>query len=202
MTYIVIIDKSGRVEEKKVRQFQEENLYKEAGYKSATSFKKHCNWDYGESERISLYGKINGNAGKENKYEFPPPIDHLLLFGTIILVRYNINNMSTDLRKSDWVRFYEASMGGFETLDEEDSDDSSETNSVVLNKYGYENDGFVVDDDEEDIVEEDEEEEQIVIPKKVAKRKPSSKTIKKVMEEDNTNYMMDNENELVQEEYS
>ena len=97
------------------------------------------------------------NTNHENKYEFPPPVDSMLLFGKCILV-----NLNSDLKVSEWNSVYEHLYGGFEDIGEDDSteeDDELDENSV-LTKAGYLKDDFVVDDDEDDDDDEEESEEE------------------------------------------
>lgn len=155
MTYIIVIDKYGKVKDQKVKEFQEEDLYKKAGFKSKEGFVKQHTWksiahnDKLYSE-IAVYAKTKGNAGKENKYEMPPPIDEKLYFGGIVIVNYD-NNEAKDIRANEWKSICEQLMGGFESIDEEsESEEEEEIEPSKLDKYGYEKDGFVVDDDDEE----------------------------------------------------
>lgn len=88
---------------------------------------------------IQLYGKTDGKAGNENKYEFPPPVDNVLFFGKCMLV-----NPSGDITIEQWNDFYESIMQ-FEDIETE-----SESEDEVEGEYtnGYLKDGFVVSDNE------------------------------------------------------
>jgi len=92
----------------------------------------------------------------ENKYDFPPPVDNKLYFGSCALVgmikdNTNINsniNLSLDL----WNKIYEKLFGGFENLaltcNEDDEEEDELTNiqkNLKTKKGGYLKDGFVVD---------------------------------------------------------
>ena len=35
---------------------------------------------------VQMYGKLDGKANMENKYDFPPPVDTKLFFGSCALV--------------------------------------------------------------------------------------------------------------------
>lgn len=166
MTSIVLIDKSGNVTDKKVKQYDETELYKKAGFKKADGFVIQTTWenvsvDGNTYPKIVMYGKKSGNAGKENQYEFPPPMDTVLCFGTVILVHLDGNNNAGNLRASEWASIYEHLYGGFEDTrgshedEEEEEEELEEIDASQLTKQGYMKDDFIVEDGE--CEEEDEE---------------------------------------------
>jgi len=168
MPTAILIDKKGSIKEIALKTFVEADLYKKAGFKGADGFKEVHAWAIeAENKRyqITLYGKVSGRAGQENKYEFPPPVDTTLFFGSCILV----NNLSADkqtidsLSKDEWKILYDHLYGGFEDIGSEDSedeeDDNDEDDGIERTKTGYAKDGFVVDDGEEDVDTEDDESE-------------------------------------------
>ena len=160
---ILIIEKTGTVKETAIKSFDESELYKKAGFKTADGFKCHTTWDIeeldGASYSISVYGKTNGRANQENKYEFPPPIDNTLFFGSCVIINKQAE-IPTSITSKEWDKIYDHLYGGFEDLGEEDSEEESddEDDDVIKTKAGYAKDGFVVDDDyveeEDDISEE------------------------------------------------
>ena len=82
MPVILIINKLGSVKELNIKDYDENHLYKKAGFKSDTDFRRHHRWDIelnGEKMAISIYGKTSGRAGQENKYELPPPVDSFFI---------------------------------------------------------------------------------------------------------------------------
>jgi hypothetical protein len=181
MPKIVLIEKSGEVKTFNVKDFTDDTLYKKAGIKSGDGFKLQHTWnaDDGIDQSIKLYGKTKGRAGQENKYDFPPPVDETLFFGSCILIGTDPKtDQIVDLEKDDWEEIYEYLFGGFEDIgsedssDEEDVDTDDELNAIqnetgVLikkTKQGYAKDGFIVDDDEESDEYEDDEEESCDTP--------------------------------------
>ena len=195
MTTIIIVDKTGTIKEKSVQLTGEDDLYKKAGFKTKTDFKKHTEWTIddlnGKAYVIEIYGKTTGVANQENKYEFPPPIDNVLFFGSCIIVN-KINDKLTDITCKEWETIYEFLYGGFENVDGEESiDDSDDTEEdLPTTKYGYVKDGFVVDDDEEEdeVIEEeaeeedeaeDDEEEEHVFKKVKSAKKRTAATVRK-----------------------
>ena len=212
---IIIIEKTGQIREQIIKSFDESELYKKAGFKTNDGFKCHTEWNIvdlnGKSYLISVYGKINGRANQENKYDFPPPIDNTLFFGNCVLVNKR-NNLPVNISCKEWNAIYEYLFGGFEDIDNEESNESEEDydSDIELNKFGYEKDGFVVDDDEEEEEEEDDEDE--IIKNKIKKSKTKSKSLlgtKKqakivvpIIENDLTiNNLLGCTNELTEESY-
>jgi hypothetical protein len=185
MPVVLIIEKGGSIKELKVASYSEEELYKKAGFKSKEGFNKHTTWSVAIDEthyEIALYGKDNGNAGRENKYDLPPPLDNTLFFGNIVLVN---KDGSADLRKEEWKKVYEHLFGGFEDIEESEEDDESEEDleGLELTKDGYVKDDFIVesDEDEEEIEEseESEESEEEIKPKRKSRKPTKPSTIKK-----------------------
>jgi len=215
---ILIVEKSGAIQECELKTYNESELYKKAGLKSAAGFELQTEWGAeidGKSYSVSVFGKDNGRAGQENKYEFPPPIDSVLLFGSCVLVN-KINNQATSISKAEWTKVYEHLFGGFDDIGDEDSELSEDDvdDDVSRTKEGYVKDDFIVDDDEEEdyesdeLEEEEESEEEIVLKKKkkpVAK-KPTTKgkkpkKIENVFQIAQENNYLNCEDELSEEEY-
>ena len=220
MPAIIIVEKLGSIKQVNFKNYDENELYKKAGFKSAEGFKCHTSWTIDMDSKkytISVYGKTIGKANQENKYEFPPPIDNTLFFGNCVIVKKLESNSNevVDLSESAWNEIYEKLYGGFEDLGDEDSEEEEddEDDDIPRTKTGYAKDGFVVDDDEDvddeddEDVDDDEEEEIPVKPKskRVSKSKKTTaiksvfdlKPIEIVLVE---NYL-DCTSELVEEEY-
>ena len=152
----ITINKHGIVKNTTMRVNDTENIYKKCGFKNNNNFSKHHTWKIkinNEELSISVYGKNNGRALNENKYELPPPIDNTLFFGDIAIIAYNENTSQYyDFNDELWNKIYNELMGGFEDI--ENTDDESEEyeedqyNSDELTNDGYLKDGFVVDDNE------------------------------------------------------
>jgi hypothetical protein len=111
-----------------------------------------------------VYGKVTGRANQENKYDFPPPIDTTLMFGSCIIVNKNSAGEPVSISEDEWDTVYEFLFGGFDDLDDKDSDDDEdeddEDDGLPRTKEGYIKDGFIVDDDEDDEDDEDYEEDE------------------------------------------
>ncbi len=85
MVAIVIVKKSGDLETLNVKEFRVEELYKKCGFKQSDGFEQAHEWCIKEY-KVRVYGKTNGRANTENKYDFPPPIDNVLFFGSCAIV--------------------------------------------------------------------------------------------------------------------
>jgi hypothetical protein len=149
MTSAILIDKNGEVKNIKINNpLDITELYKKCGFRNENSFELCGTYDLGNKVIIELYGKKDGKSGSENKYEFPPPNDNLLLFGSCLLMTKNEKEYGV-LNSELWEKIYEKLFGGFESLGEEDSELSEEEEEIPpekLTKHGYKKDGFIVDD--------------------------------------------------------
>ena len=171
---IIIVDKGASLKTLTVKVYNVEELYKKCGFKKSDGFNLQVEWPVkldGQRYLIQMYGKLDGKANMENKYDFPPPVDKNLYFGSCALVgmiRDDTNNRThINLTIELWNKIYEKLFGGFEDLtltckeDEEEEDELENIpNNMKTKKGGYLKDGFVVDssDTEEDVYcsEEDE----------------------------------------------
>ena len=182
MTIVLIIETNGTVKELAMKQYVEADLYKRAGFKTPDGFQQHGTFSMKtipDTFKVKLYGKITGKANRENKYEFPPPVDNTLFFGSCLLIALSDTDVPIDLTKGMWETLYTKLYGGFDSLVEvggEDADAAEEAEALrrdraeslelghTLTKQGYAKDGFIVDDSTEendsDEVEDTEEEDE------------------------------------------
>jgi len=173
---IIIVEKGASLKALTVKDYKEEELYKKCGFKKSDGFVLQVEWPVkldGQKYMIQMYGKLDGKANMENKYDFPPPVDKKLYFGACCLVgmiRDDTNNCShINLTIELWNKIYEKLFGGFEDLtltcveDEEEEDELEKIpSSMKTKKGGYLKDGFVIDSsdaDEDDITISDEDED-------------------------------------------
>jgi hypothetical protein len=217
MPYIIIIDKNGSIKETNIKEYREKELFKKANFKTSDGFTLQTNWEVVVDKKkhtIAVYGKKNGKAGQENKYEFPPPIDSVLLFGGCVLTKMDNNDNIQDLRISEWNMIYDKLMGGFEDLrsEEEEEEEEEIPEGMKISKDGYLCDDFIVDDDDEidydnlsleEEEEEDEEKKEDIIKKdkKKVKNVKTTKTQTHPIMIDSENEYLDYQSELSEEEY-
>lgn len=174
-TSILIIDKSGTPKVLSMKDFKIEDLYKKCGFKKPDGLEKRHVWvtKYDKTNyRISVYAKEDGKANMENKFDFPPPIDSALYFGSCAVLIEHKNTsgeyISTTVTLDLWDKLYEKLFGGFENLNDTckgDEDEPDELETVLKHKKtssGYLKDGFIVDSDNEDesYSDEDSDEEE------------------------------------------
>ena len=225
MPSLILVDKSGKLKSIKTDGLDLEALCKKCGFKSIDGFALAHTWSVAFNEieyKLCLYGKTAGRANSENKYEFPPPMDNTLFFGSCVVLNIE-NGIVADLSVKDFEDIMEHLYGGFEDVDSEDDEIESSDDEVVglpKTKDGYVKDDFVVDSDEEDEgddnddseedVESDESEEEIVKPKAKgkaqahaqaqAKTKPVQKP-KAAKKEKPEPILVECSDELTEEEY-
>ena len=176
VTTLLIIDKSGTPKVLSVKDFKIEDLYKKCGFKKPDGLEKRHVWVTKcdkVSYRISVYAKDDGKANTENKFEFPPPIDNSLFFGScaVLVEHKNLAGeyVPTIVTMDIWDKLYEKMYGGFENLGDTckaDDDESDELEAIPKSKKtatGYLKDGFIVDSDNEedaDYTDDDSDEEE------------------------------------------
>ena len=154
MVKILVINKSCDIEQKVYKLEDESELYKKAGFKSMVGFEKIHSWfidTEGKLYEYVVYGKKEGKPNHENKYEFPPPIDNILLFDSCVIVKKRKNTLKS-ITVEEWEKLYEELYGGFEDIDNESeiSEEEEDDEELPRTKTGYVEDDFVVEDYEED----------------------------------------------------
>jgi hypothetical protein len=174
MTSIIIVDKSASIKATKIKGLDRDTLYKKCGFRKADGFELRNKFKIKKFgvDTVEVWARDSGKAGSENKYELPPPIDHTLYFGSIAIAAFDDNDEFIDLTEDTWKKVYEHLFGGFEDIDDADSEAEyieDELDSVPTEKKtksGYLKDGFVVDtncdsdEEEEDCSEEESDEEE------------------------------------------
>ncbi len=159
MTKYVFVCKNGDIEQKISKsEIDDEKIFKLCNYKNSSGFQNLHFYSANNTDTkngYAIYGKKTGRANSENKYEFPPPIDTELYFGSLCILKHEDGKI-IDLTTDEWLSVYESLFGGFEDIedsDEERSVDSEEFDSDEYTKEGYHKDSFIVDDEE--LVEEE-----------------------------------------------
>jgi len=171
---IIIVERTGTLKPLTIKDFKEDELFKKCGFKKGKDFIKQAEWNAkyeGKKYYVQVFAKSDGRANSENKYDFPPPIDKNLFFGSCAIIAFTKNSDSgknyVDLSLPLWNKIYEKLFGGFEDLvksaaeDEEEEDELANVPKEKKTKHGYLKDGFVVDssETEEDISASNSEEE-------------------------------------------
>jgi hypothetical protein len=156
---IITIDKNCNENECDIDNI--EILYKKCGFRKDTNFDLVNTWKtrYKKTKYIvKVYARNKGNHNQVNKFEFPPPIDNVLFYGTCAVLLYDSNNNLIDFTLNLWKQIYKKLYGGFEDLKDTEEDDEAEedelehiSDSKKTKETGYLKDGFVVDDDDNDM---------------------------------------------------
>jgi hypothetical protein len=169
---IVIVERTGTLKSLAIKDFKLEELFKKCGFKKSDDFIKQIEWNAKYDSKkyyIEVFAKTEGRPNSENKYDFPPPIDTKLFFGSCAILAYlkkdDGTKYYTDLTLQLWNKIYEKLFGGFEDLaatakeDEEEVDELANVPKEKKTKQGYLKDGFVVDssDGDEDLSSSDTE---------------------------------------------
>jgi hypothetical protein len=161
---IVLIEANGTIKTLKTKEVSTDMLHKKCGFRVSDDFHSRHTWRVSLKENdikvpytVSIWAKKTGKANFENKYDFPPPIDNELFFGTCAIVRLAETSSTTDepsfldLTKETWLKIYEKLFGGFEDIGDEDEYSEDELENVdpaLLTAHGYLKDDFVVSDKE------------------------------------------------------
>jgi hypothetical protein len=186
MPSFIIVEKTGSLKNAKTTDDTNE-LYKKCGFKTAEGFSIAHTWsvEFNDTEyKLEIYGKVTGRANTENKYEFPPPIDNVLFFGSCAAILY-VNERMTDMGTQEFKDIMDHLYGGYSDIGDSEDEDEDEEDDTGLpkTKHGYVKDDFVVSsdaEDEDDFSEEEEEEEEIVESDeeiKLKKKKPVAKKV-------------------------
>jgi hypothetical protein len=213
MTNIVTISKTGKIKTETVKKAESKNLYKKCKLRKDTDFAIRQTWKH-KDYWVSIYAKDNGRAGSENKYDLPPPVDSVLYFGAMVLIKHTnevvVDEEIQDFTKETWLKVYEKLMGGFEDLEEEEEEDDELDNipDEFKTKEGYLKDGFVVSDDLDDYVSqsgdeleehETDETDEANYGGETGEEEEEEEEVEKVSEEESED---DPASELSEEEYS
>lgn len=151
MPSFIIVEKNGSVKCTTSKTLNVSDLYKKCGFKTNDGFNCAHTWtiEFNEVEyKIQIYGKTNGRAGSENKYEFPPPIDSTLFFGSCAVINMEDDKI-VDMNASEFKDIMDHLQGGYSDLDSEETEESDDSDPAVpKTKQGYVKDDFVVDDND------------------------------------------------------
>ena len=169
---IIIVERLGLLKLLSVKDFKLEELYKKCGFKKAEDFTKQTEWNIKYDSKkyfIQVYGKTDGRANSENKYDFPPPIDRKLFYGSCAIVgqirKDDGSKTYINLSIPIWNKIYDKLFGGFEDLsatakeDEEEEDELENIPKEKKTKEGYLKDGFVVDNSDDDNISSENDDE-------------------------------------------
>lgn len=159
MTSYIIIDKSGKVNEKTSKNLIIDDLYKKSGFRKNIGFNNIHTWNLNFDKtnyNIKLYGKTTGKNNLINNYDFPPPIDSMLLYGNLCIVSVDNDNNILSLSLNLWNSIYNHLFKGFEDITDE-SESENELENIPQDfktKNGYLKNNFIVDSDSDSNLED------------------------------------------------
>jgi len=150
----IIVEKNGTVRHISLSSnvLNVSELCKKSGFKSTDGFNCAHTWtiEFNSIEyKIQVFGKTKGKAGSENKYEFPPPIDNVLFFGSCAIVNMSYDKIA-EMTANDFNDIMDYLQGGYSDIDNSDEDEDDEfvdDADLPKTKEGYVKDDFIVDDD-------------------------------------------------------
>lgn len=154
MTKYVFVCKNGDIEQKVTKhEITNEKIFKLCNYKNSTTFEKLHYFTRENNDsgiEYEIYGKKTGRANSENKYEFPPPIDKELYFGSLCILKREKGEI-IDLDVDEWYSLYDSLFGGFEDIEDSDEQRSLDTEVYSSDEYtkeGYLKNSFIIDSEE------------------------------------------------------
>ena len=168
---IIVVERNGELRPCEIKECSQLELSKKCKFKTPSGFEMRAEWAYSAPDAdkfiVELWAREDGNAGQENKYEFPPPVDTILFFGACALVAKDMTPQHAviPLTLEKWDTMYNFLFGGFDTLASCDDDDECEVDDLDSipasrkTKDGYLKDGFVDDDDDDDESDMDDDDE-------------------------------------------
>lgn len=157
MVKFVVVGKFGEAKTLTVGNLNVNELYKKCKFRKKDYFSKRHTWKVNRNEQciyIHIYAKDSGRPATINKFELPPPVDKDLFYGTlgIIATSDKEGNNLVDLTHKEWDKIYTALMGGFEDLDSNEEERSSDEYipPELKTKQGYSKENnFIVEDGDE-----------------------------------------------------
>ena len=156
MVRIVVVNKGGECSESEFNSSDEIDLFKKCNFRKPDAFSSHNTWSIkidGVVHNITLWARSSGKHNVINKFEFHPPMDTPLFYGSCALISHTNNKSQQDLTLEIWNKAYTKLFGGFENLadstkeDENEEDELDNVPAKYKTKEGFLKDGFVVDND-------------------------------------------------------
>ena len=154
MVKFVVVEKFGESKTLDVSNLKLEDLYKKCKFRKKDYFSKRHTWKVKRNDvfiYIHLYAKDAGRPKTINKFDLPPPVDNDLFYGNMGLVASTDEECSDlcNFTSKEWEKVYVVLMGGFEDLDSEEGERSSDEYipPELKSKQGYsKEDDFIVED--------------------------------------------------------
>ena len=148
MIQIILINKKGDIIEKKVKNLDNENIYKKCGLSSKKNF--CCQYEIGtKNGKIQFWSKNKGNKNIINNNKLPVENMNKICYGNIILVQLNNNNEYINLSKLEFDNLNKLDINNNELEDEITDDELICDNDIICEEI--DSDDNTEDDNIEDI---------------------------------------------------
>ena len=110
--------------------------------KGSNNIERECDFEW-QGDTVSMYAWDDGNESHINKHDLPPPIDNVLYYGDILVLRHNNGNL-INFSKDNYNTFYEDAFGGFDDIVSEEcssEDDPTQSDLDFIASEGDVSDG-------------------------------------------------------------
>lgn len=128
-----VIVSNGEINEIKIKNLTDDNIFKKCGYKNSNNFKKLYSWDFRDTSTIELWGKEELKKTESNfsifcKYNIKT------IGKTLFLLRDNKENKFNSLSLIEFSNFFKLNNIELKNYDEEIIESNIEANSEILNQ--------------------------------------------------------------------
>ncbi len=128
-----IIISNEEINEIKIKNLTDDNIFKKCGYKNNNNFKKLYDWEFTNSITLELWGKEELKK-LESKFSIFSKYNIKTTGKTLFLLRDNNENKFKPLSLTEFSNFFKLNNIEFENHDEETIESNIEVNSKILNQ--------------------------------------------------------------------
>tara|TARA_B100001093_G_scaffold502735_1_gene556126 strand:- start:1629 stop:2141 length:513 start_codon:yes stop_codon:yes gene_type:complete len=128
-----IIISNEEINEIKIKNLTDDNIFKKCGYKNNNNFKKLYDWEFTNSITLELWGKEKLKK-LESKFSIFSKYNIKTTGKTLFLLRDNNENKFKPLSLTEFSNFFKLNNIEFENHDEETIESNIEVNSKILNQ--------------------------------------------------------------------
>jgi hypothetical protein len=177
------------------------NLVNGIKNKGHGNIERECDFEW-DDHLVSVYGWTDGSESKINKHDLPPPIDNILYYGDVLVVKHE-NGKLKDFSKTDYNKFYDDAFGGFDDIvseDESSEDEPTQSDIDFIASDSELSEGNISSEEEEALTssqsESEEDSEELNLNDKSSESIESGYSSDKPSSQQN-NVSEDNSNEIV-----
>ena len=177
------------------------NLVNGIKNKGHGNIERECDFEW-DDHLVSVYGWTDGSESKINKHDLPPPIDNILYYGDVLVVKHE-NGKLKDFSKTGYNKFYDDAFGGFDDIvseDESSEDEPTQSDIDFIASDSELSEGNISSEEEEALTssqsESEEDSEELNLNDKSSESIESGYSSDKPSSQQN-NVSEDNSNEIV-----